>query len=88
MERPLDDFEYAIMEEIYRFSSEKGFRLGVNERDICTNIGYRPECGFELSLGYLLEQGLVYIKESHNFYNRYWLPTKLGRQYIESKRVQ
>lgn len=86
MERPLDDFEYAIMEEIYRFSSEKGFKLGVNERDICTNIGYRPECGFELSLGYLLEQELVFPKEQHN--NRYWLPTKLGIQYIESKRVQ
>ena len=70
---------------IYNYSNVRIFRVGINQIYIRSNIEIESKRSIELPLGYLLEQGFVFPKTNRG--NHYWLPTKLGRQYIESKQT-
>ncbi len=79
----LNDFEYAVLLGIYEFSANHGFRLGINQDYILGNIGYHHSNRFEQVLIDLSEYGFIFYKNIYR--NRYWLPTKKGRRYIEKK---
>ncbi len=77
----MDDFEYAVLLGIYKFAEQRGFRFGINQKYILDNIGYHHSNRFEQVLEDLFTDKLIFYKIQHG--NRYWLPTKLGRQYVE-----
>ena len=65
----------ATLKRIYSFAERRKFRYGINEK-------YLSESE-KADLKILFRQGLVFYKMRHG--NRYWLPTKKGREAIESK---